>query len=173
MAGPKYHTTRPTWVPIFILPWFLMYYYISDWGERDILLKSNLPSNNTCDDSFGFDLAILNRFNMIWAYLSRKYHRWIGNIFPTPHNPVMNWFFHVQMAPSSAFLLCMCGVNIWNVNDYCLTKCLSASKDSLSSQCVAGLNPLLANSPWNVSQVRRVSFNVISLRGSFMTVLAS
>ena len=46
---------------------------------------------------------------------------------------------------SAAFILCTYGVTNWNDTDCCLLSFLKTSETSLSSQRVAGSNPLLAN----------------------------
>ena len=114
-------------------------------GDRGVLLKLKKSSNFTCAESFGFDLAVLNRFNVIWDFLRRLYQSCIGGVFPKLHSPAMKLLFHVQMAFSTSFLLCVYGGDNSNATDCCLSKVLMSSEASFSVQCVSGLNPMLAN----------------------------
>ena len=122
----------------------LMYFDLS--AERGVLLRPKLTSDAICAEIFRFDISGLNRFNVIRDCLRRRNHRYIGNIFLTPQSPTMKWFFLIQMDCSAEFILCMCGGTNWNATDFCLPKVLSDPEASLSRQCVAGLNPLLASS---------------------------
>ena len=153
----------PIWVPIFVLPRVLVYYYLSAGGCEGCIVEIKIPPNSTCAES---DIAVINRFNFIWACLMRRHHWCIGTIFPTPYSPVMKLLFHVLMACSVAFFLCMWRGNNWNDNDCCLSNVFSASEDLLSDQCVSGLNPLLASSYWTFLYARRIEFLVILLKGS-------
>ena len=82
---------------------------------------------------------------MIWDFLRRLYQSCIGGVFPKLHSPAMKLLFHVQMAFSTSFLLCVYGGDNWNATDCCLSKVLMSSEASFSVQCVSGLNPMLAN----------------------------
>ena len=65
-----------------------------------------------------------------------------------PQSRTIKWFFHVHMDRSAALLLWIFGVTNCNATDCCLSKVLSASEASLSSQCVTGFNSLLGRSSW-------------------------
>ena len=148
MDIPKYHPSTPFGSQEFCFTGFSFMMALVPGFTRGVLLKSKFPSNVICDESFGFDLAGLNRFNVIWVCLRRRQHWCIGNIFPTPHSHAMKWFFHVWMACSDAILLCVWGRTNFNSTDCCISKVLSASEALFSIQVVAGFNPLLANSSW-------------------------
>ena len=93
-----------------------------------------------------FDIAGLNRFNMIWACVIRHHHRCIGENFPRPHSPEMKLLLHVHIAIYAEFLLCVFRGTNCNTTYFCLSKVLSASEALLSRQFISGLNTLLANS---------------------------
>ena len=117
-------------------------------GTTGLFLKYPLTSNAICAESFGYYLAGHNRLNVIWDYFRRRHHRRISNIFPTPHIPTMKWFLHVQMDRSAAFIHSIWGGTICNATDCCMSKVLSKSESSLSSQCVAGLNSPSDSPSW-------------------------
>ena len=146
MAGTKYHPSTPCGSQDFYFPGLLCITIFLPEGHKGVLLKSKFPSNVTFSESFRFYLSVLNRFRVIWDCLRRRNHRCIGEMFPTPHSPRMKWLFHTWMYQSATFVLCMCGGNNCNTNDFFLSKHLSASEALLSSQRVSGFNPLLGNS---------------------------
>ena len=120
MDGPQYHPSTSCVYHNVGCPVLLCIMTSVPGGERGVLLKSKYLSNAICAESFGFDIAVLKRFNVIWACLRRLHHRCIENIFPTLQGPVMKLFFYVCMACSAIFLLCMCEGTNWNATAFCL-----------------------------------------------------
>ena len=107
----------------------------------------------------------------IWACFRRRHHKCIGKN-PTPHSPTMKLFFHVQMALSAPFLLCIWGGANFHSNDF-LSKVLRDSGTSFSIQYVAGLNPLLSSSSWTFLWDFKIYFSALYLCGSVIISLVS
>ena len=67
----------PMWIPVFFPPGFSYIMTLVPGFARGVLLKSKFPSDAICAESFGVDLAGLNRFNLIWYVFMRRHHRFI------------------------------------------------------------------------------------------------
>ena len=65
MAGPKYHPYNTHVSQYFCCPGFLWISTLVPGGERAVLLKSNFPFSTTYAEGFGFDISVLNMFNVI------------------------------------------------------------------------------------------------------------
>ena len=148
MSGIKYHPSTPYEYQDLCYLSFSCIMTLVSLGAGGGLMKSEFPSNAISADIFDFDIEYLNRFNLIWDCLMRWKHRCIGKIFSSLLCPAMKWGFHIWMAWSAEFLLCMWGETNFNTTDCWQSKFLSASDDFLSRQCVAGLKPLFSSSSW-------------------------
>ena len=89
MAGPKYHPYNTRVSQYFCCPGFLWISTLVPGGERAVLLKSNFPFSTTYAEGFGFDISVLNMFNVIGSWLMRRHHRCTGKNFH--HHIVPQW----------------------------------------------------------------------------------
>ena len=108
MSGTKYHPSTPCGYQDFCCPGFLCIMTLVPGGERGVLLKSKYSYNSICDKILGFDITVINRFNLIWDCLRGGTIGLLGTFYYTTES--LN---DVVFTREYEFILCISPVNVW------------------------------------------------------------